>query len=170
MPPTAIRTPEVVEAVVQRFRTVWTEPGGATFGLKVIQAGGLSKLAADENYLNNLPALIGVPDRAGEIQLASAGGEVFRIVHFVRLLYARKFDPSGTTEKALWTDLDKIAQTYLDDLSLGGAALTGATIDFANAVAIEHYPPEQDVLAQLGRADILLGAVVVRIQTWTQRV
>lgn len=166
---TAIRTKEILDGIAQRVRDVHAEPGGATFGFKLIQSGGLELLAAREDLTQDLPALIIVPDRTLEILPRTASADAFEFEHFARALFLQKFDASANVEALFWSKVDSLAQTFLDETTLGGLVLTNAQIAWGLTHAVDFRPEEREVLAANGKNDIFIAAVIVRTRVWTQK-
>lgn len=168
---TAIAAPEVTQAVIDRIVAVLGNPpvvGG--FVVKTFQAGALRLQPARPDLGLDLPMLLAYPQTAYSISVRDIGTTAYTVEHQIRLLYLREFSQGSGVEKGFWDEVDRLAQVFLDETMAGEPTIASVQLERVVAESLDYYPPEVGLLAERGRADILVGAVTVRVRAWTQRV
>lgn len=168
--PTNLATAAILDAVVAQIRAKWGNPPNLGSGPATVhQTGALRTFAAPADLGALLPAIIVYPQAANTVAPADLGHSEFRFDFRARVLYAREFVPGGDVERTFYTEVDKLAQTFLDDVSLGEPVISDGQVLWAITEVVEPWAAEAEALVGEERGDILVGAVTVLVSYDTRR-
>lgn len=163
---TALSSKEILDAVVSILKSVLDFNGLNPHQLKVLQPGGIEEVPLAGEITPLVPAIFA---RAGDatIDLDTVGG-TYRVLHPIRVLYIRDFQPAANYQRDFWQKVDDVGEAFLDNQALKGEPMpSGVTVLFARTATVEYVAPEQAALHDRGRADVLVAAVTVQVEIET---
>lgn len=136
-------------------------------GLKVVALGALEFFPALEELSDNVPAVFVKPSPATNLERITTG-QTYRITYFFRIVFIKPFLPSEEVVKTKTVDTQKIAELLIDNVDLGGITLPNGQILFSTLRAIEHEPPEDNLVATIN-ANLTASALVFTVETTARK-
>lgn len=135
-------------------------------GLKLISRGSMKYLNFDVADLSTkFPLVLVLPENdTVEVGL----GEIYDIVHKIRIVYIRKYATTDEIVKNKITDLLKFAELVVDNINLSALSLPNGQIVSSLVDEIE-YEPEEDNSIKVLNSELTAGAVRILVHVGTRK-
>lgn len=139
----------------------------ADLNLKVITVGALEFFPALEQLGDNVPAVFVKPSPSTNLERITTG-QTYRIVYNFRIVFVSVFAPNEEIIREKTVRTQKIAELLIDNVDLGGLALSNGQILFSTVKSIEWEPPEDNLVASIN-ADMTAAALVFTVETSSRK-
>jgi hypothetical protein len=139
----------------------------ADLNLKVITVGALEFFPALEQLGDNVPAVFVKPSPSTNLERITTG-QTYRIVYNFRIVFVSVFAPNEEIIREKTVRTQKIAELLIDNVDLGGLALSNGQILFSTLKSIEWEPPEDNLVASVN-ADMTAAALVFTVETSSRK-
>lgn len=139
----------------------------ADLNLKVITVGALEFFPALEQLGDNVPAVFVKPSPSTNLERITTG-QTYRIVYNFRIVFVSVFASNEEIIREKTVRTQKIAELLIDNVDLGGLALSNGQILFSTLKSIEWEPPEDNLVASVN-ADMTAAALVFTVETSSRK-
>ncbi|HOX22172.1 MAG TPA: hypothetical protein PLL10_01805 [Elusimicrobiales bacterium] len=139
----------------------------SVMGLKIVSFGDLDFFPALENLADNTPAVLVKPAPSTTLERITIG-QTYKIVYNFRILFLKTFGPNEEVIRLKTIETDKLAELFIDNVSLGDFTITNGQVTRTNLTTIEWSPPEDAIVASLN-ANITASALVFTVETTSRK-
>ncbi|MCG3205214.1 MAG: hypothetical protein KCHDKBKB_01933 [Elusimicrobia bacterium] len=162
MPSPRLHETVIADRIVELINGLSTD-----LNLKVITVGALEFFPALEQLGDNVPAVFVKPSPSTNLERITTG-QTYRIVYNFRIVFVSVFAPNEEIIREKTVRTQKIAELLIDNVDLGGLALSNGQILFSTLKSIEWEPPEDNLVASVN-ADMTAAALVFTVETSSRK-
>jgi len=162
-----IHTNEILDQIIALIDANLSPAPPAGLGLKTIAKGGVEFYVGPDDFSVVLPAVFVKPLPSTDLAFVAVGQE-YQVTHRHRLLYVRRFAPGDLVVEQKIADTLKIAELLIDNLDLGGLALSNGQIILSIPSSVEWEPVEDEFVASFN-LDFSATAIAFDVTVRTRR-
>ncbi|HOX22659.1 MAG TPA: hypothetical protein PLL10_04280 [Elusimicrobiales bacterium] len=163
MPEPRLHETVITDRIIELINLNRTE----AMGLKIVSFGDLDFFPALENLADNTPAVLVKPAPTTTLERITIG-QTYKIVYNFRILFLKTFNPNEEVIRLKTIETDKLAELFIDNVSLGDFAIANGQVTRTNLTAIEWSPPEDTIVASIN-AHITASALIFTVETTSRK-